>query len=353
MASSPFQMFDLLSRQVRRGIKAQQSPLTMSHSSKSLKQLAKGPNENLLKEFYKVLPGVSEILQQLVVAETDWNLSGRNILFPGSEDFYSRLLTSRFMIPEGENAQLNFPSAAFILALPRDMTVNGYKIPSPMVTYSNTRDERIEQYRRVERVLKSGISEEEFLRHETMYSCVSIFFHNPQDESDTTTTKLTLNLSQLADVLKIDMDAPDCLRHFEQIAARQKDSSALAMDMSHSDLYIQMILMRLIVGLSVYISAAGESVLSDGIPKVTGIPTPGLDKHSKPTMRRIPAPSQTRNASTMDTPTTRRWHFRNLRADRYYQGDYASWPKGSRWTIVSEAQVGKYKATTVHDEETD
>lgn len=37
----------------------------------------------------------------------------------------------------------------------------------------------------------------------------------------------------------------------------------------------------------------------------------------------------------------RRWHFRQLRDERYYQGEHANKPRGSRWVLIPETYVNR------------
>ena len=98
-------------------------------------------------------------------------------------------------------------------------------------------------------------------------------------------------------------------------------------------------LIRLIVAMMVYVQAA-EGVLQNGFPgqaqvfkggqyfKVQGakeLTLGGTPKNAPPNKKGV---------------HYRSWHIRQLRDDRYYQGEWAGKPKGTRFVFVSDTYVG-------------
>ena len=339
----PFEIFRTVTRALRKELKS--SPdIFRSLTGTNPKKLRVMENIDLLRFAYHSFPN-SPILCHLILTEAQWNDSGRQILFPGSCDFYERLLNSKFSLSEDGESGLILPYSTFVLSVPKGMTYKGLQIPSPLVSYSSNYSDRQDWFRRMGSVL--NISEDTLVdepEEERASPKVTIFFHNPYDEGEETTSICTMMTSELNRTLSMDISSLD---EFSAIVGQYKEEHVLDMDVSETDGMLQMLLMRLVAGLSVYLSATDSSVISEGLPDLRKFGVQGIDAFSKPTAHRIPTPVSTSDSGSSGIMTTRRWHFRRLQDERFYRGKYSSLPRGSRWTIVNEATVGRYRASTV------
>lgn len=99
----------------------------------------------------------------------------------------------------------------------------------------------------------------------------------------------------------------------------------------HDETAVMQRVMRLVVSLGVYLSlddAEPEPAprRARWAPKV--VRTSKAGSHLRLAMLDCPAPTGSRSAHMV------REHLRNLRAERYYQGKWQSWPRGSRYALV-------------------
>lgn len=345
-APTPFSFFQTVSRALRKELKRHPEVFRqMLPSHLHPKKLRMLGNIDLLRHAYHELPN-SPILSHLIMTEAQWNDTGRNVLFPGAQDFYTRLLDSKFSLSAAGASGLALPFKTFVLATPKEMTYKGLRVPSPIVSYSNNFSDRMAMFRRIDKLLCLGestlIDEPE---DERTSPKVTLFFHNPYDPGEETTSICTMTTSELNRTLSMDFSNLD---EFSALLGHYKETHVLDMNVSETDGMIQMLLMRLIAGLSVYLSATDSTVCSDGIPDLRKFGVQGIDTFSKPTAHYIPAPSTTAGSGSSGIMTTRRWHFRRLQDERYYRGEHANRPRGSRWTIVKEATVGHFSPSTIN-----
>jgi hypothetical protein len=104
---------------------------------------------------------------------------------------------------------------------------------------------------------------------------------------------------------------------------------------------------KIIAGISVYMSANNISELNDGLPDKGNVSIDNFKPDLKYSFKNISAPPPSNYSESSDVMTTRSFHFRQLRDERYYKNEYEKLDRGSRWVFVREAQVGKYKASHI------
>jgi len=304
-----------------------------------------GTVTELLSLALNMRQALNAILFHQMVTEVTWDRCGRQVVFPPSEEFYEQLLNSRYSI-DGD-AALHLPHNCFILAVPRDFTCEGVSIPSPIVAYTHDGKER--EAITAQALKAMGAKETVETQEDPVEAAqpkLIFFFRNPYDGDGDTCSICSLTSSQITAALKA--DTPEA---FESIVGRYDEDAMqgapLAGATDPSDVVMQWVLTRLIAGLSVYLSARGGGALSEGLPD-PAVQVTHVDFRAKPRYLTIPAPRNLEPTGT-DVLTTRRWFFRNLRADRYYRGDYENAAPGSRWTYVRPTTVGRYTAHTIED----
>lgn len=111
-------------------------------------------------------------------------------------------------------------------------------------------------------------------------------------------------------------------------------------DLSEAELRYQFELLRLVAGFLVYRVALPERIRA-GLPRRAD--SPGMQFALKPSVRTLYAPRETTGFKSVHY---RSWHFRQLTAPRYYQGEHKDKPPGSRIVFVSDALVGGDTAET-------
>ena len=350
---SPYDLFTLQSTGVRRLYKQypKEAGVLMGRPPKRGKKPIhkSGTIPELLALALNMREGLNAILFHQMVTEILWDRDGRNVVFPPSTAFYEQLLDGRFRV--GDDATLNLPHRWFILAMPRGFTYAGVPIPSPIVGYTRNGAEREAvtdwalKAMGCRDVIGTPEKPDDYAQPKLIF-----FFRNPFDGDDDTCSICSLTSTQIAAVLQA--NSPEA---FEAIVGRYDEEgikgAPLASATDPSDVVMQWVLTRLIAGLSVYLSANPQAALIDGLPEPE-VDLKGLDFRTKPQYRTLSAPGCGEGEEAGDTElSTRRWFFRNLKADRYYQGEHEQLPKGSRWTFVKPTTVGRYKAHTVNDTE--
>lgn len=103
-------------------------------------------------------------------------------------------------------------------------------------------------------------------------------------------------------------------------------------------------MIKIAIALGIHKSVFGDKVWVDELPKTKAhkgsIPKDTLKIHGLKTNTKTPAPSGKSRDRGELSGHIRGTHFRNLRSERYYQGDYAKLAPESRWVAVSESWVG-------------
>lgn len=137
----------------------------------------------------------------------------------------------------------------------------------------------------------------------------------------------------------------------------EKITTGLELSKDLSDLYDQSlsdkeqqqtnIQMRIAVQLLIFNAATDNKYLVDGFPEQSKFQLPNN------TIRTYWQASHFNYKPSNNAMTShiRSSHFRNLRDDRYYKGQYANLEKGSRWTLVSESFIGGNETFTQNIED--
>lgn len=114
-----------------------------------------------------------------------------------------------------------------------------------------------------------------------------------------------------------------------------------SMPMSLEEAEIQLRLIKLVAGMAL-LNGIAPGVMQPGLPGVRFSGAEKLPKGAKG-LRFMPPEVE----AAPRAGHHRRWHFRTLMADRYYQGEHADKPRGSRVVFVSDSLVGGGTADTL------
>ena len=103
---------------------------------------------------------------------------------------------------------------------------------------------------------------------------------------------------------------------------------------------IQYAVYRLLACLSIYLSATESIYLKKGLPGSHLSSISMVDRLTRP-QAYILNQTDTIKKSSGSSPEEhyRIFHFRNLRAEKFYQGEYKHLPQGSRWVFVKDSLV--------------
>lgn len=269
----------------------------------------------------------------IFAAEHFWIRTGANAIFPESAEVLDNLLRARFQMDAAEGFTLPFES--FMLSVPQGYAVDGVKIPSFIVScfpYQKMAETVIGpflQYAGFKKPVAVSLDE-------TSEDDVAIALCYKDPTSKTAYARTLVSVSQIPSILAntSNSELSDELGEYSEYLD--------VVGLSEYDLKIQRIMLRLVAAIGIYNMATEGKRLLPGLPgtqepKIIGKAPSGGFKFSTLTNSFPPL----REGSAPADAYYRTWFFRQLRADRYYKGEYSSYAKGSRYVFVSDSIVGQ------------
>ena len=256
----------------------------------------------------------------LAMDETFWVMEGkRTTVFLDDERLTKTLYDAEINFKT--DCSVNIPFHSFCVSLPKGTVIDGVEIEPFLVSFfkPSTYDSINQKYfNGTTRLIGS-----EILREHTNFPddfMVSIkTFNHELDSYDT----ITSDVSRAIFDISTSPDATITSRHKKLLEETGKGYN----------LYITT---KLALALLIYNSSQSEPVIVEGYPEVEIKPPEGTNKtHYKPftlTGKGI----DTGNNPHRQKVVRRVAHWRNLRAERFYQGEYSNWDRGSRWVFVSQ-----------------
>lgn len=306
------------------------------------KQLRKASDEKLIAEFLSVDPSIMETLTIPSMSE-EWNWEKHSgvVVLPEDEAMMQTLYRARFELDSARH--LRFPSNSFMLAVPGQCEIDGYQIKPAIVHWHPFEDFSKDFYepfgtalgltfgRGVPR-LRDGL--------DPKLPAISILFQDPVQKEGR--LRLVVHCDDIPRVLAA--ESPEEI--LDIVGSFDNSSYKKVIRPNQVDLHIQARLLRMVVALGVYYTATSmNETLRVGMPspkhrfsqpKASYVRPWTLHSLSKRVERER---DQDQNGAYELTEHRRAWHFRQLRDPRYYQGEYATWPEGSRIVFVSDALV--------------
>ncbi|QQX82699.1 hypothetical protein JK628_23085 (plasmid) [Shewanella sp. KX20019] len=221
--------------------------------------------------------------------------TGRNIIFPESNELIKSIMESRFDISEGFN--ISFPFNSFVIAMPRDSYIKPL-----LVSF-------IDKETRAEQVNKLGFNEDAAI--------LSVLYRD--DKNDVIKSVLKKN------------DVPKILDSKNFYDFQEKYTTANIQDSKLKSCEHMFNAVKFACSLMIYHSACGG--MMEGFPEWDRVRFP---KHSKKIDYSGHVIVDTiSNDDCLDVVNVKP-HFRNLKDPRFYTGIYSDIEPGSRWTLVSE-----------------
>lgn len=264
---------------------------------------------------------------RIALYEILWKKMGKHALFINSAKDVEAIKKATYSFPEGAKIEVKMPFDSFILCLPSDCKVGSKRGGSVLVTQvpfpqmeDTLRDDFVKITGHPEMFIKSDINE-----YAGAIPLYMTYRPQPGQLFDPVDPYYYLGLksTEIASVLKS--------KDMKEYRERTKDlKSVFALGLDEEELEYQFDLVKLIFGVAIYWSASPDSI-HEGLPD-------GKLLNVEKFMRGMPT-SKIILKGSRETPQGhfRAAHFRNLRSEKYYQNKWKSWPKGSRWTFVSES----------------
>lgn len=313
------------------------------------KMLPKKQRDSKIAALQTLVEHNPEILQTLdftiFCEEWSWMQEGRQALFPKDAAVLDRLMGADF--ETRELSALEMPFSSFVLAMPKGYEVEGIEMPSCLVTwgiFGQYGAERMDPL-----TSKMGL---DGLQHEYPEAikdeyAVQIVYRDATRKPDLVYARCSLSTSQFHSLLKCNN-----LDDFRDQAGSYSDSNLRQIiENDPRDLVIQYHMLKLIIAIAIFNQATEGVHLRPGMPG-NNVKMLGRLPDEKSVAATLSMPEIPKESSSPDAHY-RRWHFRQLSHERYYQGEHAGKPRGSRWTFVRDAYIGasSESAHTIEEDE--
>lgn len=338
MSNGRYEMYPLLMDELERNV-------AKSAVHGRGKKLAKHERDHVsaLRFLYRQSPELLYTLDTTILCdEFNWLYkSERNVIFPSGPEILTRLLDAK--VDLSNPAPIRMPHESFILAVPKGFTYKGIAIPPVMVAWCDTERTQVIVNQFTGVVVGCGD-----IKVQNWYTDDVGLFITYRGRSDNETSGLSFRANLAT------KDLPDVLR-CEDAAHYQKEFGSFSYKFLHSsDLTpeegeVQFLVVRLIAMLGMY-SHAYPASLKSGYPgNEPKFMEPRL--HSKWSKSTISMPSAEVHGANTKAYHYRSWHFRQLLDKRFYKGEHAQKPIGSRVVFVRDSMVGRQVEAETLDEQ--
>lgn len=274
--------------------------------------------------------------------EMFWARSGATAIFPSSLHALEDVTAGKFDVSVATG--ITMPHESFLLAVPRGLELAGRNIDfGILVTWHRHADRPLRVFQPLFNAIgatsaqvKVGDDDVGIADEHTLHISYPVF----HDNGDIAFIRSTIPQSLMPAVLRAETGA----EFREALGAYAAVRAAHHFPLDERDFELQFLVFRMVVALGVYASAFPDSLrpgFPGAEPKFLG--PKGLPKIKSVSLR----PAHEAHAGGPRAPGFRRWHIRQLVDERYYRGEHAALPRGSRWVPVREAVVGvKVEAET-------
>ncbi|AYG48198.1 hypothetical protein DV532_28435 (plasmid) [Pseudomonas sp. Leaf58] len=298
------------------------------------KERRSSSDATVLSDFIRRQPDIQNDHAFYIMAEELFLQSHNSqVIFPESSLVLDNLLKARYSLSSSEGLDMPFPS--FILAPPRGYAFKGIEIPSLLVSWvigDGFKDEVLRPFLDYIKVPGDRVSFSELPQD----GILSLIYRDKTGECSR-----TVIYGQNIPVL-LGAKNPQAYRE-----AMVSQGLILAQeDLSESDSDIQFYSLKLIAALGVYHVATQGNKLKQGFPTPQAPRMEGRRAEQKVapvTLVNSTPPLANSESVRHDAGRTahyRAWHFRQLRDERYYRGEYAHHAPGTRYIFVESALVG-------------
>lgn len=248
----------------------------------------------------------ADISTPVVFLEQEW-LESPVCMVPESHKLIESLARTNF---EGQMSALNPRHRFFSIAIPKQHRFNGERIEGLFVSYRTHN----EQARIVDNFATKYNLPMEMQRTTKTDPQLCITYKDPNGAGRVV---LNLDVWQLAWVLEADN-----IDQYSALTRHRSEEVFYASNLSEHEATVQFDVLRFVLAFIVYMSAHEDCVLSvhDQTMEGSDKGTPRLRLETVKSYRVVSGISP---------------HYRNLRHERFYQGEWSSWPPGSRWVPVN------------------
>jgi hypothetical protein len=293
-------------------------------------------NHEILGQLFHMAPHMMNSLDAFIFAEERfWETEGNHVIFPENTDVLENLHRAKYNL---ENLTgFSLPFSSFILAMPQGFKIDGYDIPSCLITWAPYRSSEhtivFPFYKWIGTQGPSEIKHQPSAEDEMQ---LGIIF---RDSDQAIAYHRTLCFgSALPEILKA-----QTIVEFQAILGNYSFATLKGViDSDDKDLNIQFRLFKLIAALGVYNMATEGKRLLSGFPGTMEPKMIGRAANQVVKMTTL-GNSVSHAPSNKTSPEThyRTWFFRTLVDPKWYVGDYKNHQIGSRISFVPDTVVGR------------
>jgi hypothetical protein len=299
---------------------------------------------------------------QKMVCEYSAN-KGVPVIFPESKVLLESLSDSTFKF--NKKVSVPMPFDTFSVALPRGIEVEGVKLKGILISKGNSSDliqePRIDLVSMIYNTNAStiasvyadpdSVADFRILKDEAgnetskeQFFTISVQFNDPKSKVDVSALTSTFSEEYLSLALK--SKTPEQMLSLAEMYTDEDKMEGLddiKLVMSHkSNAIIMHAALRIVASTAVYLSLEGTK-LRKGLPSSFSGEMPNLNNFSPNSSAYfIPnshKPEMGMEESMQKGASYRKFHFRNLQHEKYYQGEHRDKERGSRWVPVSPSLV--------------
>lgn len=258
-----------------------------------------------------------------------WEKDGKKTIFVRDYNDLENLLGFQYSIDD--SASIAFKFRTFSVSIPKKYHVNGVEIPSFLVSTSSLKD--------------INEIEDKLLRK---YDADNV------DDCDTEyTSDLTLTIqyydNETGEHKKISSLVNDTLKTltsptFEDFC-KSGERQYYENPMEDNDNKVAYYITRIAMGLMISDSATNGEIIKEGLPFdfTSKLKLKSIFKSCASVSRYFYDFSTLSKFKEASLPSEhyRKWHFRNLKHSKFYQGVFKDLKKGTRWTLVRDSIVNR------------
>lgn len=284
----------------------------------------------VLQRFAKRNPELSNDHAFYIMAE-ELHLkdNGSQVIFPESPVVLDNLLKARFSMESHEGFDLPFSS--FLLAMPMGYKYAGIQIPGLLVTWIPGKDFAPGVLSPFLRLLSIEEGRTRFTDLPDM-GLLSIVFLDR--DSKGARSRSIIYGEDLPELLKA--KSPEGFRDSMVRLGILRDSDS----MDQKEASLQFYALRLVASLGVYHLATGGKRLKPGFPMASAPRMDGKRPEQSVAPLTLSSCIPTDDITSVKQSHFRTWHFRQLRDERFYRGEFSERAQGTRYVFVSEALIG-------------
>lgn len=264
-----------------------------------------------------------------------WDRHGRNVIFP-LPDLVDGILGAKFEVTSDKS--LDWPFRSCMIATPNIGPLSIFK--GMMVTWIPYNQMADEQTVPFIKDMGMNAAVDPSVGHESKDGDYLSVTYQLWFEGKWVHNKINMTVSNLPQILCAtnpgDFDAA--------LGGINDETTEPPSEFKQYGTEVGQLLLRFISGLAVLYKLNPKTLLSEGLP---GVRFSGSGKPPRGSVGLVASvPADLKNEHRGDSVHHRRWHFRTLSNERFYRGEHADLPVGSRVVFVKDSVVGRAKAST-------